>query len=426
MSSNAVQYLARRRSPIRYTSRSLRSPTPPPAPDFDAGDDESPASPGVEAPIADTEQAKSMAPATEEEVNRRALAIAGKVAALTLLAVPVCYLFDFFGENLSGFGTFLFGLTILIGFPMGLRDMFSVIPDHDMFMYFFSVFAFTSAIDFILAFTIDKRNAVLVDYLERGEPYLSTAYGFAANLWDGTAHWLLYIIMIFGLASHNPALYRSYYLYWIGSITFSLCKLMPGAAIGHFSHAMDYSAFLNVPFILLPVYFLKRVIDTPRPIEPAKRGTAWMEAAFAALLSVAVIVLGIRFAAANNSDLPIAAAWREVEPTLDDPSRFFAVTSMVHLYYAVPMMSVLIVTMLFGASRTQRGFCSDVAVLLAGGMGESQFCYMVSAFHHLTPDNLRVSPDSCGFWGINVGLVVLTHAIAVYLTSRRGLAGIFK
>ena len=270
-----------------------------------------------------------------------------------------------------------------------------------------------------------RAHAYTDSYLDDGEPYLNTAYGFGANLWDGTAHWALYLIMIYGLASRNPALFRPVYLYWAGSIIFSLCILMPGAAVGCFSHIMDYSAFLNVPFILLPVYFLKRIFDTPRPLDPQARGSAWVDALFAALFAMFIFILGVRFAAGNDSNLPVAVAWREAEPTLVEPSRFFTVTSTVQFYYGVPIMGVLVTCLLFGASRTQRGLCTDLAVFLAGGIAESQFCYVLAAVHHLTADKFRVTCDHTQFWQLNIGLVLLTHALAVYLVRRKALAGVF-
>ena len=67
-------------------------------------------------------------------------------------------------------------------------SVFRVIPKHaqrDPYVYLFSLFGFTCAVDLLIAFCVDKYTTVLRWYLEEGERYLDTAHGAAINYWDG-------------------------------------------------------------------------------------------------------------------------------------------------------------------------------------------------------------------------------------------------
>eukprot|EP00043_Microstomoeca_roanoka_P015279 m.152806 g.152806 ORF g.152806 m.152806 type:complete len:422 (+) comp16221_c1_seq1:606-1871(+) len=416
----SFQQLTRQRSPIQYTSRSpmLRSPIPKP-PDFNSDDDEDDS---ITNTAATTRQEEPSVISQKPTYCPFDVTLKAGLASLT--AIPVCFLFNWANTHLDSSGVFLFGLIILLGYPLMLGDIFHDVPERDIFLYVFGLFSFTSVVDFFLAFTIDQRTSLLSLYLERGEPYFKTGYGFAANLWDGTAHWVLYMIMIYGLVSRNPALYRPFYLYWTGSIIFSLCVILPSAAIGCFSHEIQLSAFLNVPFVILPLFFLKRIVDTPRPVEPALRGNRFVDATFVIGLVAAMFVVALRFATASDSKLEYAVNWQSVEPTLREPSKFFVVTSILGLFYVIPALSVIVICMLVGASRAQRSFCADLAVILAGGIAQTQFSYIVASFHHLTEDEYRADPNNLKFWVTNLGLIFIVHAVAYYLNSRRGLAGI--
>jgi hypothetical protein len=147
-----------------------------------------------------------------------------------------------------------------------------------------------------------------------------SSYGFAANLWDGTAHWALYIVMIYGLCSSARDAFRPVYLFWVGSIMFSMYALIPGGCIGEHSHEIKLSTFLNIPYGLIPIYFLARVLRTPAP-QPAPQARRafppFISYVFIVLFSAAVAFSYLRLCAAAGSQWPAAARWREQwEPLL--------------------------------------------------------------------------------------------------------------
>lgn len=165
-------------------------------------------------------------------------------------------------------------------------------------------------------------SAALCDYryLAEGEKYLNSAYGFAINLWDGTTHWALYIAMIYGLCSEHRDRFRPVFLFWVGSIMFSMFGLIVGACIGGHSGDIKLSSFLNIPYGLIPIYFLARVLRTPPPqVLPAqlRRFSFLPSLFFAALFAAATVFSFVRVCAACGSQWPLAAMWRtQWEPIL--------------------------------------------------------------------------------------------------------------
>ena len=131
------------------------------------------------------------------------------------------------------------------------------------------------------------------------------------------------------------AIFRYVYLYWAGSIIFSLANLLPGGTIGEYSHELQLSSFLNAPYILVPLVFLKRVFDTPRPVRSIAYHSRTLDTLFAAIFMLVMGVLYVRFAACMGSEWGLAVIWRDIEPTLLDPSGFFKVFGVVGLYYHV-------------------------------------------------------------------------------------------
>ncbi|EDQ92822.1 uncharacterized protein MONBRDRAFT_30778 [Monosiga brevicollis MX1] len=356
----------------------------------------------------------------DEEPLMDPLLVTAGCAMASFLAIPFLYAVDAHPEVISDpVYMAVVGCVTLTAFPILVYySIFRHMPrfQFDVFMLFFALFAFTSMVDLMLALTIDGRSTVMKWYLDAGESYLNSSYGFAANIFDATAHWLLYMVMIYGLSSHNPASWRYVYLYWCGSVMFSLINLLAGGTISHISHALQPSSFLNTPYVLFPLIFLKRVFDTPRP---ARRADAFCRPSvdfhFAIFFVLAMIAIYVRFAASAGSEWSLARAWREIEPTLTDETGFFRVFGYLGLCYHIPYCLVVVACLLLGANRVQTEVLTDISVLMAGGFMETYFCFCVSAVYKLTNEASRISDEQApAFWTINVLLVLLTHVFAAH------------
>ena len=252
-------------------------------------------------------------------------------------------------------------------------------------------------------------------YLTQGEKYLHSAYGYAANLWDGTVHWLMYIAMVYALADANNKTFRPVYLMWLGSILFSLAAFLPGACVGVFSHDIKLSSFLNVPYLLFPLLFLNRIMR--QEVDPNPKQSHWIFSFFYIPAFLASIVfIFVRFCAAANSGWAVAQQWRnEFEPILNDDTRFFHVQAYVCFYYLLPFYFIVLYTLLFGSSGRGAQYVADLAVFVASGLAETQFCLLVSTFSTvLTPQQYLFPGDDeklLVYLLLSVGLFVVVPVL---------------
>ena len=261
-------------------------------------------------------------------------------------------------------------------------------------------------------------------YLKSGEAYFDSAFGFGVNLWDGTAHWVIYLVMIYGLASPNPAVYRPVYLYWAGSILVSLALLLPAGFVGNHSHNVQASTALNIPYVLFPLLFLKRVLDTPRVSKPVARAPAVLEVMFAAFFAIVALITFVRFAAAAGSEWDWAVQWRQMEGHLDEPSRFFHLFAYMGHFYLVPVYVVVVICLLVGASTSQAAALSDILLLVAGGVAESTFTFVVSATHPKLGEHIVKDEHLGRFYTVNAVLVLGIHLAAILSLKLRLFNGL--
>lgn len=348
---------------------------------------------------------------------------------------------------------FATGIIVLVGFLWLAKQFFGAAVRKEVFVGFFMVSTFTCAIDIFLATEIHgDGKGIMGWYLERGERYFQSAYGFAINAWDGSSHYMMYIAMIYALSSHRPEAFRPLYFTWLGSIFYSLIIFLPGAVVGPYSNELCLSTLLNVPYILVPVIFFFKLQAQYRPAVKALHSAHTFSArllvdtAFIFLLVAAAVIAFLRFAVSLDSKLPLADMWARYEPTLHDENKFFHIYGIVSMYYFIPLYCAFAYLLAFGTTvgstaqvscwfwPPQSGrdtafgqrntpiitllsdpffaqFVTELAWVHAGGSLQAQFAYTVSAFHWRTSSQRQVAEDSQSLFLLMNGLLFIVPAM---------------
>ncbi|XP_015271011.1 PREDICTED: transmembrane 6 superfamily member 2 [Gekko japonicus] len=182
--------------------------------------------------------------------------------ALSISAFPVSYTLNRLSALEHSWSVALVGAVVLVG-------LFALVylpsQSQDPLFYVFMVFSFTSVIDAIIALEEDGYIGGFMEfYMKEGEPYLRTAYGIMICYWDGVVHYGLYLAMITAMSQRKS--YRSFGLYWIGSLTMSLLVFLPGNIVGKYGSEIRLAYFLNFPYLLIPIWAARRIFSQPKPL----------------------------------------------------------------------------------------------------------------------------------------------------------------
>jgi len=348
-------------------------------------------------------------------------------ALLSTLSIPTILILD--GTHLVASPLFigLVGVVVLlIVFFLTHKLVLTRLPKYarDPYISWFVLFAYTCIIDLVIAAEIDFKLDVVEWYLADGERYLLSPYGATVNWWDASAHWICYIVMVYGLCQKDYSRFRPVFLWWAGSIINSLLVLVPGGAVGSSSHNLTYSTLLNIPYILIPLWFaIKVILHMPRPHDrPATTQSSILETLFAAGFVLFAVVSTLRFAVALNSQWEYSVAWAaHWEPILNDPTNFFKVQGLVHYFYAAPLALLFVFAIFNGISHP---LIRDFIYLFAGVMAQSQFTLLRCAGHWDTAPQFRADGNNV-FWLLNVGLFAFPQLFAYYVWQNGGLKGVF-
>ncbi|XP_038078419.1 transmembrane 6 superfamily member 1-like [Patiria miniata] len=342
------------------------------------------------------------------------MATATGIFLLSLTAIPVTYTLNtvqsFSDDHRAVFavGCLILPIIVMLAYLISRSA-----KPKDWFFYMFSLFAWTSVIDLILALSADGIIANFIEfYLKEGEPYLNTAYGLMINYWDGSGHYFMYIMMITAIVWNEN--YREVGLYWVGSIMNSIVVFMPGNVLGKYGTEVRSSYFLNVPYVFLPVYAGYRFLHERKPtkgsVKPSSIFSRPIDLFFVFYLVAATLLAFIRFMAALDSPFPLAQMYlKEYEPYLHDPVAYPKLQMLVFWFYYVPYYAATIWALLYpGAS-----WVSDWALIHAGASAQAQISHIGGSLHSNTPYIYRVPEEGqTVFLIINLTLLVVPQLLA--------------
>ncbi|XP_006886024.1 PREDICTED: transmembrane 6 superfamily member 2 [Elephantulus edwardii] len=349
--------------------------------------------------------------------------LAGKIAALSLTALPVSYVLNLVSELSHPLGVVLTSILILVLLLVSVRSLSRGEISYDPLYAVFAVLAFTSVVDLLISLQEDGYVVGFMEFYTKGEPYLSTAHGVFICYWDGIVHYLLYLAMAGAIQKRKR--YRNLGLYWLGSFVMSILTFLPGNILGKYSSEIRPAFFLTILYMLVPCWAGVRIFKqsqapicyTPNMVQEEHRKSLLQRPVDLALV-IYLILAGFftLFRGLVVLDCPTDACFiyiYQYEPYLRDPVAYPKVQMLVYMFYVLPFYGLAIYALIFPGCS----WLPDWALVFAGAIAQAQFSHMGASLHLRTAFTYRVPED---VWA-PVFLCNLLYALSPHLLASRCL-----
>ncbi|XP_030640843.1 transmembrane 6 superfamily member 2 [Chanos chanos] len=264
-------------------------------------------------------------------------------------------------------------------------------PPKDPLFYVFAEFSFTCVIDLTSALEYDGFVSGFMEfYRKTGEPYLGTAYAIMMCYWDGIAHFIMYLVMVRRMSRRKP--YRTLGIFWAGSLFSNMVVFVPGIVIGKYGSEIRPAFWLNMPFLLVPMWGAISLFQRPRQLlmvgaskveREQRKALVWrpLDLLFVIYLLWAVAFTVFRGLVVLGCPLEFCSAYlNEYEPYLKDPVGYPKVMMLLFLFHALPLLS----SFAYGLTVPGCTWMLDWTVFFAGAMAQTQWSHIGASLHPRT------------------------------------------
>lgn len=325
------------------------------------------------------------------------------MAVIALLAIPFSFIQTHAGvleghpNTVAAFGFVSLALVGALAYALVFRHL-PPQTRRNPFLILFAIFAFATMLDLLIALSLLGVTDVMNGYFETGEPYLKSSYGMAANLWDGTAHLAMYVGMSYYLAQARP--HRKLALFWTGSIISGSVVYMLANLIGEYAEHIEPSYLINVPFMIVPIFYAWRILEQDDSKVGATRAPLGVQDYVLALAMLGLAALcAFRMLVVLNPTISLTHGWALAEPYLLVPSRYPQVQMIA---YGIGLAPFAVLAAMSMWRRPSRGI-AIWAWVFAGFVAQGQFSEIVG--------NLHAARDPQYALGANALLVNLVVAL---------------
>ncbi|XP_066508964.1 transmembrane 6 superfamily member 2-like [Hoplias malabaricus] len=289
----------------------------------------------------------------------------------------------------------------------------------DPLFYVFAVFSFTSVADLTTALEQDGYiKGFIAFYINKGEPYLNTAYCIMMNYWNGVVHFVLLLAAVRCMRKGTP--YRRIGLLWAGSVITTHIVFIPGVIIGKHGKSIYPAFWNNILSLILSVCAALQLYNRPRdlPIIPADKVAEEQKKGLLSRpreLFLTLCLLGAMAFTVFRGFVVLECALDicftyiyQYEPYLKDNVAFPKVMMLVVLFYALPMLMACI----YGLNIPGCTWMLDWTLLLAGALAQTQWAHIGASVHSRTPFTYRIPKDE---WRLVMTLNMLFMAVPLLL-----------